>query len=83
MPVTTAATGDDIDLQGLASWHALTPCGPLYQTHVSPDSALRAVAAEHMPPDPPVGRFHRCRARRTLTLGVWPGVSGAGVSTRR
>lgn len=43
------ATGDDIDLQGLASWLAQTPCGPLYQTHVSPDSALRAVVAEHMP----------------------------------
>lgn len=42
-------TGDDIDLQGMASWLAQTPCGPLYKTHVSPDSALQAAVAEHMP----------------------------------
>jgi hypothetical protein len=42
-------TDDDIDLPGLASWLAQTPCGPLYKTYVSPDSALQAAVAEHMP----------------------------------
>jgi hypothetical protein len=42
-------TADDVELQGLAAWLAQTPCGPLYETHVSPDAALWAVVAEHMP----------------------------------
>lgn len=42
-------TADDVDLQGLAAWLAETPCGPLFKTHVSPDLALRAAVAEHMP----------------------------------
>lgn len=42
-------TAHDVELQELAAWLAQTPCGPLYKTHVSPDAALRAVVAEHMP----------------------------------
>lgn len=39
---------DDVELQELALWLAQTPCGPLYQRHVSPDRELLAVVAEHM-----------------------------------
>ena len=40
---------DDVELMELALWLAQTPCGPLYQSHVSPDRELRAVVADHMP----------------------------------
>lgn len=42
-------TVDDVELQELAAWLAQTPCGPLYDSHISPDRALEAVAAEHAP----------------------------------
>jgi len=33
---------DDVDLAELTRWLSQVPCSPLYDTHVSPDRALRA-----------------------------------------
>lgn len=38
-----------VDLVELALWLARTPCGPLYQRHVSPDRELAALVAAHLP----------------------------------
>ncbi len=38
-----------VDLVELSLWLARTPCGPLYQRHVSPDRELTALVAAHLP----------------------------------
>ena len=37
------ADGEAEDLLALSVHMAETPCGPLFETHVSPDKAVRAV----------------------------------------
>ena len=39
---------DAVDLRELAAWLSRTPCGPLYQRHVSPDRELAALVALHV-----------------------------------
>lgn len=74
------------DLLGLSMRLAETPCGPLYQRHISPDRELAALLANH--PDHNHNRHPRslpwpARPRHRTAFPAWVGVPLSAVSHSR